>query len=379
MKFIFSFLILLTISIEAFSSSPRIRSFSEILAFQQMPDGNFKVLCSDLYTEIVSGDDITKNNVCPTKKPIQNALENVSSIIKVGENQFDVLCKDGTYEEAVSASDIMDNKVCKGSTLRPVDILWVVDNSASMLFVQEQLAVNFNKFIQKFQTQNPDFRIAVGTTDAFVARHYNDNNRAKFKTGTNGENTNTPIITNVTPDLIATFQKNIQVGSVGLGDERSLDSMQVLLSNPLNSGFRRPGAFLAVIIVTDEDDFSHGDWWNGVDSYYATTPESASWAFLQDPTKTQPTGITPISSFKTFLDDFTRGLNRSAKYSVSSIAIQDLACKAALDVDGSPGRRVAERVNELVTLTGGQKLSICDQFGDQLSLLAQKIIHQSKK
>ncbi len=263
-------------------------------------------------------------------------------------------------------------------TPRPVDILWVVDNSGSMKTSQDNVADNFELFINDFQAKGYDFRIAVGATDAYAARHYNDNNRAKFKTGSGGVNTNTPIINPTTVNLADVFKKNIRVGTSGSGDERPLDSIRMILSNPLNSGFRRPGAFLSVIVVTDEEDFTHGDWWNGLSSYYATAPESGNWSWLQDPNRTKPSlGLTPVSDFKAFLDQLTGGNSIQINYAVSSIAVQDAGCKATLETDGFGGRRIADRVNQLATDTGGQKLSLCGNFGTQLSFLTQQILTQA--
>lgn len=50
---------------------------------------------------------------------------------------------------------------------------------------------------------------------------------------------------------------NVKLGTSGSGDERALSSFEKTLINPLNSNFHRPDAFLAIIIVSDEDDFSH--------------------------------------------------------------------------------------------------------------------------
>lgn len=261
---------------------------------------------------------------------------------------------------------------------RPVDILWVVDNSGSMQTSQDQLAANFAAFISDFQTKGYDFRIAVGTSDAYSARHYNNNNRAKFKTGSGGDNTNTPVIIPTTPNLIDVFQKNVRVGITGSGDERPLDSMRMLLSNPLNATFPRPGAYLAVVVVTDEEDYTHGDWWNGLSSYFATAPESGNWVWLQDANRTKPTlGLTAVSEFKAYLDGLTGGNSFQVNYSVSSIAVQDATCKTTLETDGFGGRRIADRVNQLATDTGGQKLSICGNFGTQLSFLTQQILSQA--
>ncbi len=48
-----------------------------------------------------------------------------------------------------------------------VDVLWVIDNSGSMAPRQENLAKNFQSFIDVFAKGSIDFRIGVTTTDIF--------------------------------------------------------------------------------------------------------------------------------------------------------------------------------------------------------------------
>src|SRR4051812_44958689 len=50
-----------------------------------------------------------------------------------------------------------------------LDVLWVVDNSASMKPLQTNMTNNFGSFISSFQTQGWDFKMAVTTSDAYLA------------------------------------------------------------------------------------------------------------------------------------------------------------------------------------------------------------------
>jgi hypothetical protein len=52
---------------------------------------------------------------------------------------------------------------------RPVDLLWVVDNSASMEVSQDKLRKAFSGFSQKYMTASLDIRTAVITTDLYMA------------------------------------------------------------------------------------------------------------------------------------------------------------------------------------------------------------------
>src|SRR3954451_2663334 len=48
-----------------------------------------------------------------------------------------------------------------------VDLLWVIDNSASMETSQNNIANNFKSFISGFANNGYDFQIAVTTTSAW--------------------------------------------------------------------------------------------------------------------------------------------------------------------------------------------------------------------
>jgi hypothetical protein len=52
------------------------------------------------------------------------------------------------------------------------------------------------------------------------------------------------------------FSSIADVGTAGCGIEQHLASMQRALQNPVNTGFLRPNAKLAVIVIADEDDCS---------------------------------------------------------------------------------------------------------------------------
>ncbi len=128
-----------------------------------------------------------------------------------------------------------------------IDILWVVDNSPSMAQEQNNLANNFDSFIGIIESSNVDYQIAVISTDMDQASH-------------KGQFLGNPKIIQRGPDAKAQFQANIRVGTTGAGNEQGLMAAWTALTEPLisgvNAGFLRPGASLAVIFVSDEDDHS---------------------------------------------------------------------------------------------------------------------------
>lgn len=155
-----------------------------------------------------------------------------------------------------------------------IDVLWVIDNSGSMAPRQDNLARNFQAFINEFTKNAIDFRIAVTTTDI-------------FKEG--GAFVGNPkVLAPNTPNLINSFAANVKVGINGSPYEVGMDAARMAIdkqhasnaalvdtckrncpsSNPscvancdLNTTFPflRADAYLYLIFVSDEDDKSSED------------------------------------------------------------------------------------------------------------------------
>lgn len=242
-------------------------------------------------------------------------------------------------------------------TPRKLDVLFVVDNSGSMSSSQSSLASNFPSFINYFKNKGYDFRIAVTTTDAFYADQFINSGcslcnaqQAQFRSGT------TPairIVDNLTPNLESVFSSNVQVGISGSGDERAFSSFKAALGSSLNAGFHRSDAFLSVILVSDEEDFSHDD--INMNENYA-----------------QPT-LHSVASYKSFLETFTAG-QATVDFSVSTISILDNACLTAL----GGGRKIGTRYMQLADATGGTKNSLCNSFSTILDNISTSIASQTQ-
>jgi hypothetical protein len=65
--------------------------------------------------------------------------------------------------------------------------------------------------------------------------------------------------TNYTGELAATLGQMVRVGSGGCGFEQPFGAIRRGLTNPVNVGFMRPSAQLAVVMLADEDDCSFLD------------------------------------------------------------------------------------------------------------------------
>ncbi len=136
----------------------------------------------------------------------------------------------------------------------PADVLFVVDNSASMVEEQANLAMNFGTFVELLGDTTADYRIGVTTTD-----------------GANAGRLVGPVLTPDTPDVILEFQRAVAVGTTGSRDEQGL-AMGVMGVRPdVNPDFMREDAVGHVVFVSDEDDHSAEP-----AEYYATALGSAA-------------------------------------------------------------------------------------------------------
>lgn len=170
-----------------------------------------------------------------------------------------------------------------------IDVLFVIDNSASTLDKQTIFAQNFPKFVaalDAFPTGRPNLHIAVvdSTVDIGAPGYgMGTGGCPSPDPGDNGLFQNTAHVTGCTPptgrfisDTKAPDGSRVtnyggpledalsciaQVGANGCGFEAPLEAMKRALdgSRVENSGFIRNGAYLAVIFLTDEDDASVKD------------------------------------------------------------------------------------------------------------------------
>ena len=172
---------------------------------------------------------------------------------------------------------------------RNVDLLFVVDDSASMADKQNNLVNNFPNFINTLNTIEgglPDLHLGVVTTDMGVrattgavstinvgtvgqggCSAAGDDGRLQ----TNGapvtgsfisdiKQTDGSRLKNYTGDLASVFSQMARVGATGCGFEQPLHAMRRALENTqANPGFLRPDAILAVVFLADEDDCSIKD------------------------------------------------------------------------------------------------------------------------
>lgn len=290
------------------------------------------------------------------------------------------------------------------TTNNQVDILWVIDGSGTMANHQANLAQNFNQFISQFVNKGFDFNMAVASTDSWLREvnynggacssnpnptqdpntpyvssadckstlttfgamtHFRDGDIYGSGTGSPGQRSGQYLISSSmhVTDIMNLFAINAGTGTRGDGSrESAFQSIRGVLrlnedGTPGYNGethtslaeFRRPEAFLAVIIVSDEDDQSKKQ--DG--SPYADITEYTS-------------------SFVQFLDTYTESTEGNRRYNVSGIVVNDINnCVYSLHSQARQG----DRYVSIADATKGIVGNICSpDFSEQLSGISERIV-----
>jgi hypothetical protein len=244
------------------------------------------------------------------------------------------------------------------SECEKMDIVFIVDDSGSMSEEQSNLAANFPKFVNvldTFKTKSGaklDYRLAVTTTGRDVKYTMSVPILGSIpadEKGDNGAFRNTSTcgsgkrwIDRADSDVMSRFSCLAEVGTSGPSIEMPLYSLQLALNDRMadgtNTGFLRPDALLATIILTDEDDCSRvdNDFVYQGDGLCDTTPESM-----------------PIANFTSMLDSVAGGAGRWA----TAVIAGDKSCSSSFG-DAAP----ATRLKKFVAAAGknGTFSSICD-------------------
>lgn len=236
---------------------------------------------------------------------------------------FDILPTGQTFQGTVTSNKI--------------DVLWVVDNSGSMLTKQQNLANSFDTFMNTFTTKNYDFRMAIVTTDTRAT-----------PTGEGGEFQGVPtVIDNNTVNFANVFKTNVVVGATGDANAKALDAINTSMSSSLlagaNTGFLRSDAKLIVIILSDADD--------------------------NDSTATVASTIAFLDTLKPDTTDSATG--RSIDNYTVSVVIDDQTNPGPTPCVGSED---GVKFRNIASQTGGTIMDICAaNFADGLAELSEDI------
>lgn len=236
-----------------------------------------------------------------------------------------------------------------------VDVLWVVDNTASMREERASLAANIHRFITEADARGIDYHLGVTTTGIEPAPPQLGTDRCPG--GVDGgeagrlfpvDRSRARIIDRSMPDRASLLAANVEVGGCH-SVEQGLEAARLALSPPLvdnadhprtpepmdgNLGLVREDAALAVVVVSDEDDQSPGS-----------------------------------------VADRVRGLRRlkpSSPLSFNAIVAPPAGCESAVE----PGIRYLEAVQAI----GGVAASICDEnWSAHMAALADELFRPRRR
>ena len=183
-------------------------------------------------------------------------------------------CPDRTIGSVTPVQGKVDTKDIPAVIRRTADILFVIDDSGSMEEEQASLRANFGRFTGVLETLEggmPDVHIGVVTSDLGTSATDGSTAGAAFGCANHGDDGVMHGASMVTGNYIVddghgshnyagalddAFSALADVGHAGCGIEQHLGAMERALENPANAGFVRPDAYLAVIVIGDEDDCS---------------------------------------------------------------------------------------------------------------------------
>lgn len=194
-------------------------------------------------------------------------------------------CPDRTISEVNPQQGRVEYKDIPVTVNRDIDILFVIDDSPSMLDKQTNLKANFPNFINVLNTIEgglPNVHLGVVSSDLGTsaatgspASGIGSGPGSCSGTGKNGvlqtngstlvsgnfisdtKNSDGTRSINYTGTLAEAFSAIASLGASGCGFEQHLEAAKrAVANNPANAGFVRPNAYLALIFIQDEDDCS---------------------------------------------------------------------------------------------------------------------------
>lgn len=134
-----------------------------------------------------------------------------------------------------------------------VDVLFVVDNSGSMIEEQDNLRQNFEGFMDYFTDSGLDYHVGVVSTDMDDRQQSGRLQQDDGRGGRYIDNTYSGA------DAVSSFRQRAALGTNGSRDERGKDAAYTALTteaNSTNAGFYREEAVLSIVVISDEIDYS---------------------------------------------------------------------------------------------------------------------------
>ncbi|MEM6930998.1 MAG: hypothetical protein AAF602_28950, partial [Myxococcota bacterium] len=153
----------------------------------------------------------------------------------------------------------------------PIDVLFVIDDSANMLSYQQALAAELPRYFAFFEGAEVDHHLGVVTTDVDTVQ----------TAGVLRDVDGLRYVDALTPDPADALASLVLGGTHGSENERGLAAAFLALGTappPENAGFRRPDAGLHVVVLSNDDDASRpedlptvgfGAWFDAIEGGFA--------------------------------------------------------------------------------------------------------------
>ncbi len=222
------------------------------------PDSSDKMLRYEIVSTAFHGEvSQCKHNKCTYKA--KTLYEGSDLITYRVIDQTNLTSNTATMKIAVTSkkNEAIETFTQGVNSLKGVDIVWVIDNSGSMKDEQEDLARNFESFIENFMDNGKakfPFNMGVITTDKYLS---NSNNLLEVNSFGVPYNLTSSRAETDFMSFKADFEKVVNVGIRGSGTEKCFESIEKLNVKNVD-WFAGNDNLLVYIILTDEDEQSSG-------------------------------------------------------------------------------------------------------------------------
>jgi hypothetical protein len=229
------------------------------------------------------------------------------------------------------------------------DLLFVIDNSGSMVEEQAAIATELPAFLEELRQGDgveQDFRVGVITTSVYQRAMIDNREQLTFYPDQSGklrpvsdalgQPTAERFIDDEDPDLLGKFRRLVQPQGAGSGQETPFEAVRLAVTPPLtttpiaeggNGGFLRDGARLLVVVVSDEEDCSSME--------RPPPPVVLSEDASRDVCSEQADLLTPVSEYVRLFRDLQDGTGAPREVvwaTIGPVALTDKRAEAVVDV-----------------------------------------------
>ena len=215
-----------------------------------------------------------------------------------------------------------------------IDILWVVDNSATMYEEHDLLMDSADAFIGFVSNSSVDFHLGVVSTDM-------DDDRGQL---------NGSVLDVGSEDMVDTFIGQIEMQIAGSRNEKGFEAALIGSDPDSNPSFARKGADLELVVFSDEDDQSSMEVDDFVDTLQAQRPNAnvKVHAVVGDPPAGCVSALAAADVGTRYLEAQAATLGR--RESICTLDYGGMLARVALDVIGLDTSFALSKVPAVATI-----------------------------